>query len=463
MMDKRFSLPGRSIRGLLLLTLGLCVSPLWAQEPANDDALRITLLECVERGIAVSPQLDEAEAGVLQNRARLETAKRRRWPSLELSGGYTRLSEVESGEITIPSADTLTLPSADTDSVSVHAAAVQPIFTGFEIETGIRTIEELLKKARLAREHSLREVRYGIEQAYWNFVNASASVEVVSKGVERAESLLKDVRRLFAQGMATREDVLRMEMNREQALLQKLEAGHIHQLAMMELNLLIGEEPGRQLDPVYRFDPDSDIRAEAWYEDADYQQILTRATVERSELRLIEIQKEVQALEKKKISAGWWPKISLQGQVQYANPHPRQFPPEDQFILSWQFGVMGTISFTSLKATGPELERIEGMFQELDSRRETLIKTISLQIKRDLLEIEKSRQLLEASATILAQARENYDIVYNKFRSGSAVNTDLLSAQQELLQAQLERTRAYTALRRAESQLAYDAGYGDAE
>jgi outer membrane protein TolC len=153
--------------------------------------------------------------------------------------------------------------------------------------------------------------------------------------------------------------------------------------------------------------------------------------------------------------------------VQYANPHPRQFPPEDQFILSWQFGVMGTISITSLKAAGPELERIDGVFQELDNRRETLIKTISLQIKRDLLEIEKSRQLLEASATILAQARENYDIVYSKFLSGSAVNTDILSAQQELLQAQLERTRAYTVLRRAESQLVfdagYDAGYGDDE
>jgi len=459
MMDERFSIRSRSIRNLWIVIFGLFAALAGAQQPGDASALRITLQECIERGTAVSPGLSEAEAGVLQNRAKLEMAQRVRWPSLELSGGYTRLSEVENGEIDLPSSDTFTLPSADTDSVAVQAAVVQPLFTGFEIDTGIGTSGQLLRRARLAREQSLREVRYSIEQSYWKFVNASARVEVVNKGVERAESLLQDVRRLFTQGMATREDVLRMEMNREQALLQKLEAEHIHQLAMMELNLLIGEEPDRVLDPVYTINPDSDIQAEAWYPDTDYQQILSRAAAERSELRFIEIQKEIQALEKKKISAGWWPKISLQGQVQYANPHPRQFPPEDQFILSWQFGVMGTISVTSLKTMGPELERIEGVFQELDSRKETLMRTITLQIKRDLLEIEKSRQLLEASATILAQARENYDIVYNKFRSGSAVNTDLLSAQQELLQAQLERTRAYTSLRRAESQLIYDAGY----
>ena len=427
-----------------------------AGEINTGESLELTLEECIEKGITASPELAGANAEIVQKEAALDLAQRSRWPSLEISGGYTLLSEVENGEIAIPSGGSISLPSADSEAVALHFTAAQPVFSGFEIRTGIKNSEKLLGGARLNRRGTIREIRYRVEQAYWRLVNAAERVEVTGKSVERAKSLLKEVRSLFSQGMVTREDVLRMEMNREQSLLLSLEADHMLQLSMMELDLLIGNTSGKVVRPAYDFE-NQDMLPEEF----DYQNTLASAFAQRTELQLMQIQKAVQEGEMKKISAAWWPKISLQGQIRYDNPHTRQFPPENEFVFSWQIGVMGTISLTRLKNMEPEKAAAEGAYQELAGREEELVRKISLQIKKDLLELERSRKLLESTETILAQAKENYDIVYNKFRSGSAVNSDVLSAQEKLLNAQLQRTQAFTAQRLAVSQIKYDAGYGE--
>jgi len=452
-MRVRYGIRGGAVGILAVFLLFLLIGPAGAQENGGG-TVQVTLEECIEKGLSSSPLIDQAEAGVVKQRAQLEVTGRNRWPSLELTGGLSYLSEVE-GEFVIPPAPPISLTSGGGESVSLEVSAVQPLFTGFEIESGIDIGRQLLRQARLEQEHSVREVQYRIEQAYWNLVYAVESVKVVYKSVEQSESLLQQVDSLFNQGMATREEVLRMEMNLEQALLRKLESEHALQLAMMQLNQLTGYEADQVTVPSCDFDGSA-----AGSVGLEYEVILAEALARRSELQMLEIQMGIQEIERRKAVAGWLPNISLQGQVQYAKPNPRQFPPEDQFVLSWQIGVMGSINFSELKTTGPELSRIEGTRREIESRRESLIQNISLRIKQDLLDIEKSRQSLEASETILAQAGENYDIVYDKFRSGSAVDSDLITAQQQLLEAQLRRTRALTAQRQALSRLRYDVGDG---
>lgn len=427
-----------------------------ADQPVEKEPRGLSLDECIELSLEVSPEIQAAEAAVLQKKAQVQVARRSRAPSFELSGGYTRLSEMDNPDISLPSGGSFSLPSSDFDSVSLTLGMIQPLFAGFEIDRGIRTGQNVLLTASLQSHNTRKEVRHQVELSFWSLVSADEQVRVMRKSVERADSLLKQVRSLFSQGMATREEVLRMEMNRERVVLRQLQAEHLLQLSVMQLNLLTGRPAEEDIRPVYTFDESPEQ-----YEVPVFREALGRALAQHTELKVLDLRKEIQKLEDRTIRAGWLPRISVQGQLQYANPHPRQFPPEDDFQYSWQVGVYGSIDIDRLKNRGAELSRSEAAIHELSSREEALIRNISLQIQRDLLEIEKSVEMLASSRIILEQAEENYDINYDKFRSGSAVDSDLLSAQEKLLQAQLERTRAFVALKQAESQLNYDIGYGE--
>ena len=69
------------------------------------------------------------------------------------------------------------------------------------------------------------------------------------------------------------------------------------------------------------------------------------------------------------------------------------------------------------------------------------------------LDLESARSAIAAATDEVGSAAEAHRVVAERFKAGLASNTEVLDAQQALLIAQLDRTRALAALKMAQARL----------
>ncbi len=452
----------RSAAAALVLIMGFA-SGITTLAAEQTDIRRLSLDECLQLGLVASSEVAGSRLGIQELQARRSVAQRSRWATVELSGSYTRLSEIDPGTIELPDSlgpplggQSIELGGSDTDAVGFSLQASQPLFTGHKISSGIARAELAVHSGRESYRKTVHSIRLQISMAFWDLVEATEVLRVMEKSVERTDALLEEVNSRAQQGMATREDVLRVEMSREQARVQQLQSVHSKKLAELQLALLLNLPEAQQIVPEYDFSRNFETAPR--YAPDNYSQLLAEALQQRPEMQLNRLQQEMQSAELRTISGKWLPRISLFGQLDYANPNSRQFPPEDEFLISWQVGISGRLDIGSYKFIGPEKRAAEKALGQIRREDEKLIRSISLQIKRDVLNLVQGERQLQAAEKILEQARENYRIVYDKYRSGSAVNSDVVAAQEKLLEAQLARSRAHIACRRSVSRLRFHLG-----
>ena len=79
---------------------------------------------------------------------------------------------------------------------------------------------------------------------------------------------------------------------------------------------------------------------------------------------------------------------------------------------------------------------------------------IGLEVRQRQLDLESARAQVTPAGDAVKSAVEARRVVQERFAAGVATNTDLLDAQQDQLQAELERTRALANVRLAEARLA---------
>ncbi|MBN2443206.1 MAG: TolC family protein, partial [Spirochaetales bacterium] len=100
----------------------------------------VNLDDCIELGLMDSSILRSAFLDSRSAEALLAEMRMQYVPSIIVSGGYTRLSETDPAEITLPAPlnSTVTLSPSITDNFLINVALQQPLFTGFRISSGIK-------------------------------------------------------------------------------------------------------------------------------------------------------------------------------------------------------------------------------------------------------------------------------------------------------------------------------------
>jgi len=105
----------------------------------------------------------------------------------------------------------------------------------------------------------------------------------------------------------------------------------------------------------------------------------------------------------------------------------------------------------SLDRKSEALERREALAEERLAELDT---QISLQVRQRQLDLDSARAEITPANEAVASATEARRVVQARFQAGVATSSDLLDAQQDLLEAELGRTRSLAQVRLAEAQLA---------
>lgn len=413
---------------------------------AAEDGRPLSLDEAVAAGLQSSPGLHASQARVDASAAKTREIAAGRLPSLKFGGGYTRLSEVPPFQVTLPISPLPIVVSQNYfNSYTLRLGLQQPLFTGFRLEAGTDSARFLERSAGLDLEKDRSEFIFAVKSAYWGLARAGEIEKAVAENVTQVREHLKDVRAFFDQGLITKNEVLRTELQLSNAELMAIDARNAVEVARTSLNSLIGWPLTSEVElttPAESLAAAVPAEEKTAEDSASAQALVQTALADRPELKSADFRIKASEAGVKAAKAGWYPQVFLSGGYYYLRPNPRLLPAVDKFYGTWDIGVSLSMDVWNWGQTRSQTIQAEAQLSQARDARKLLSDQAVLDVTQSRLALSQARQKIGVAGQAVAQAEENLRVTVDRFKQGVALNTDVLDAEVALLQAKINRTQA---------------------
>ncbi len=433
------------IRTLIIAVFLAGFSTVSAQE-----VRKLTLEELISIGLENNHQLHASEMNVVSSRARLSELNAMRLPSLSFGASYTRLSSIDPFSIETPFGN-FDITQDIVNTYNLQLTLQQPIFTGFRLSGSADAAEYNYKAAQQDFAANKNDLIFNIKNAYWGLFKAKEVKKVVDENVGQVKAHLEDVQNLFKQGLATRNDLLRVQVQLSEAELRQIDANNAVRLANIALNNVINIPLSTKIEIAEDVAPEQDKLPSI--------DDLTEMTYKnRPELKAMDFRVKASETGIKVAQSSWWPQIYLQGNYNYSRPNQRVFPLTDEFKGTWDVTVNLQMSLWNWGQTSDQTTQAEALYEQTKDSYETLKDAVTLEVTQNYLNVLRAKERITVSAGSVKQAEENYRVTSDKFKNGLVLNSELIDAEFDLLQAKTNYVQALVDYQLAKANLEKSVG-----
>lgn len=416
-----------------------------AQEVRN-----LTLEESITIGLENSHQLHSSGMRVVSSEARLSELNAMRLPSLSFGASYTRLSSVDPFSIETPFGN-FDITQDIVNTYNLQLTLQQPIFTGFRLSGSADVAEYNYKAAQQDFSADKNTLIFNIKNAYWGLFKAKEVKKVVDENVDQIKAHLDDVQNLFKQGLSTRNDLLRVQVQLAEAELRQIDANNAVRLANISLNNVINLPLSTKIEIEENVEPQQDKLP-------GIDDLTDMTYKNRPELKAMDFRVKASETGIKVANSTWWPQIYLQGNYNYARPNQRIFPLTDEFKGTWDVTVNLQMNLWNWGQTSDQSTQAEAMYEQTKDSYETLKDAVTLEVTQNYLNVLRAKERISVSAGSVNQAEENYRVTSDKFKNGLVLNSDLIDAEFDLLQAKTNYVQALVDYQLAKANLEKSVG-----
>jgi len=413
---------------------------------AGAETVRLTLAETVERARASSPRLGQLAALQTAADAGLQGARAGRLPVLDLAASYTRNSNVPELTLALPGTEPRTIFPNIPDNYRTRAGLTLPVYTGGRVEGAIRAADHNREAAGRDLEAGVKDLVLEASSAYWQLVTARESARVLAEAVAAFEAHLKQTKDRQQVGMAARNEVLLVQVERDRAELSRLAADGAAQVANANLVRLADLPPDSQVEPIEPLAAPAEPRP-------DLEALVKEALDGRPEAAALRSRAAAAQAAVKVARSAALPQASLSAGYDYARPNGRILPPVEEWKGSWNVGVSLSITAFDGGRTSAAAAQARAQAEAVRRQLEDLERRIRLEVTSRVLDLGTSRATVEVAARNLEAAEENLRVSRDRYHEGLIASFELLDAETALLHAGLDRTTAATQLRLAQASL----------
>lgn len=418
--------------------------PAWAQTPVT-----ISLDEAVSRAIEHGPRVAEARARESAAEATAVSREAATRPTFTAQAGYMRMNHVP--EFGVGPGDPFILFPDIPSRYRVRGELAVPIYTSRRLE-GFADAARADGRAAAADGKAIEaDLRLDVTRAYWDLVVARQAEQVLVQAVARASAQVSDIRARVDAGVLPPNDLLSAQAQRARENVRLIQARRAGAVAEMELARLIGEAPGTRIATTSAVDSPSAVVAELAGQAPEA--LLARALETRPERAgLLERQAALLASAEAAL-ASLRPQIGGLLAIEPARPNSRFFPLTEEWKAGWDASV--NLSWLVFDSGRAKANRAAGIAQAdaIAHRVRDFDSLVAVDVRRRLLDIEAGRAALAASEEGVAAATEARRVVTERFQAGVATSTDVLDAELDQIEAELERLRLQAGQRLAEAAL----------
>lgn len=406
----------------------------------------LTLQEAVERAQAQAPRL--LQLASLKDAADAATrgARAGRWPSLDLQAAYTYNSDVPELEIVSPGPPPtrlLVFPNIN-NQYRTRAGVSLPLYTGGRIGGGIQGATAQASAAAGDLEAARHDLTLETRTAYWSLVSARESERVLAEAVGAFEAHLRDAQNRATFGLAARNEVLLVQVERDRAELSRIQAQNGSAIANANLQRLLGLPPTARVVPT---EPRAGSETPDGSPDTDA--LVEKALRARPEIAAMRARIDAAAAAARVARASRLPQLSLQGAYDYARPNSRILPLTAEWNGTWYAGAALVWNAFDGGRTSAGAAQAEAQHQALLGALDDLSRRIRLEVTVRTLDLATARSTVTLAERNLEAAKENLRVSKDRYREGVILSSDLLDAETALQRAGLDETSAAVSLRLA--------------
>ena len=429
------------LRKLLLALLGgaALLGDLPAQEgapqgPANATTLRLSLEAALERAREASPPLRRLDALQRGAEAGLREAKAQRMPQVDVSAQASRLSHVPEfvAQFPPPQGPTVIFPDLP-DRYSGRIGVSVPLYTGGRISGEILSAEKESDAATGERASGEKDLELEVTAAYWQLPTARESARVLGEAVASYEAHLRDALAREKQGLAARNEVLAVQVERDAAELARLRAESEAEVAHADLVRILALAPGARVEP-------TDILEPAAAPTQELETLVEEALRSRPERVVLSARVAAGEARARASRAERFPQARFSAGYEVLDPNLRYFPPAEGWHDDWDASLSLSLRVFDGGRTSAAVAQAEAQTEAARRELEALDHRIRFETTQRHLEVKTSVAEADLAQKSLESARENRRVASERFQAGVIPSSELLDAETALLRAGLQRT-----------------------
>ncbi|MBS1763811.1 MAG: TolC family protein, partial [Bacteroidetes bacterium] len=287
----------------------------------------LSLEDAVNLGLKNSKQLKLAGYKIDEANEKLEQSRKESLPSAKASIGYSHALML-SQDFYLPSSggerpQMIQLPFDNTmyqGTLSLN----QPLFAGNQYRYARQSAELMVQLSNLDAETDKEEVVYNIISAYINYFKLKQNQKILKQNLDDVEQKLTQIKQYEAEGLATKNDVLRFELQKSEMQLSAIELENNRHIVNYNLNLLLGLPENTEIeeqDVSYKLDVTDDI---PYY--------LSLALKDRKEVSELKYQERLSEINIRKVKDTKLPTVGLGGNLYYINPSKKIIPETGTYL-----------------------------------------------------------------------------------------------------------------------------------
>jgi outer membrane protein len=398
----------------------------------------ISIDEAIKLGLANSKTLKLSQSKIDAAVAKYNLVKDDVLPTGNASFAFNR-AQIPANTLDLGS-QTLHLPDGATAYLGT-ASIEERVYAGGRYRYAQQSTDLLTQVARLDAEKDKDQIAYDVISTYYNLYKVIQSQKVVAQNLTAIDQQLKQAQRFFEQGLVTKNDVLRFQLQRSNVELNGIDLESNRKIVNYNLDVLLGLPESTELKTA---------EVPANYDLKPLSNYIDTAFSTRQELKQLDLQNKVADLNIKSIKAEQLPSVGVGANLYYVDVNANPLPQTGQFITPITIGATVSWNFSSLWTNKNKVAKAKIEQDETNIRKGITTDNLKTEVNRNYQNYQTALSKIKLLQTSIEQAGENNKILESKYQSNVASVTDRVDAQTLLYQAQINLELA-----KADAGLAY--------
>lgn len=405
----------------------LLSSKVGSQERQNYE---MTLQQAVDLSLQNHQQLKVSEANVAYMQQQKKVVKLQQLPTLMFSANAFYLGDVLLLNTNLSKAGTVSLPNFG-NTYALQAS--QLLYQGGLVKKSIEMADLQTQLSELDLKVDQQSIKFLVTSNYLDIYKLLNQKKVLEQNKLLVEQRLANVSKFYSQGMVTRNELIRAELDIKTLEQNILVINNDHIILSNRLSYALGLPNNVLIIPTEIIEPQS-IRSLSDYLDL----------ADEKNPALLSAKQDI-AIAQKNIDitrTELSPTFSLFGAYNMQRPLTSSSPPLDLYNNTWQGGLSLSYNIDSLFKTREKIKAGELQKNKIEESTKLSRQNIEMDITAAYVKYNEAIQQAELMIASQKLANENYSIIEAKYLNQLAITAEMTDATAAKLNAELQYANA---------------------
>ncbi|MFH0735540.1 MAG: TolC family protein [bacterium] len=393
---------------------------------------KLTLSKCIQLSLEKSFQTNIEKSKLRSQKAKILEINTYLLPDIKLYAGYSRLSKVSPFQVDLPGITNgpVTISKSIFNNYNAQLSLNQLIFAGFRIQKQIEIVNEEYNRQNIQIEAKMNDEALEVTYQFYDSYKLKKEIDYLKLKLESVDEHLQIITNLFKNGKVLKNEILKYEIHKAKIELKLIITTNQYELNMVKLLNKIGVDNTLNYSLEYSFQEEIEP-----VEISD--EMIIHSIETRSEIKITKINEQIIQSTSDLAKSDYYPTISFNGNYYYSKPNQRIMPTIDQFKNTWAINLNLSWELWNWGRSNYAVQQIEESHYQNQQQLNQLKEDIGINVKDCLNKYENDKKTLVIKKKTKDLANENYRIIKELYQNQQATNADLVDAETEQIELEL--------------------------